>query len=108
FRPSLNASGSSVRNLNRNHLPLSVNYSVFKLYQQSRKKHMTNFFYLVNPNDIRIDRKSSPRTATVRGAGGEPVLTVPASLPDQEIMNLADTFNLVYAQGFELTKRQEG
>lgn len=69
---------------------------------------MTNFFYLVNPNDIRIDRKSSPHTATVRGAGGEPVLTVPASLPDEEIMHVVDTFNLVYAQGFELTKRQEG
>ncbi|WP_217997712.1 hypothetical protein, partial [Pseudomonas syringae group genomosp. 3] len=70
--------------------------------------HMTNFFYLVNPNDIRIDRKSSPHTATVRGAGGEPVLTVPASLPDEEIMHVVDTFNLVYAQGFELTKRQGG
>ncbi|QGT83777.1 hypothetical protein [Pseudomonas coronafaciens] len=69
---------------------------------------MTKVLYLVTPNDIRIDRESSPHTATVRGAGGEPVLTVPASLPDEEIMHVVDTFNLVYAQGFELTKRQGG
>ncbi|WP_459200495.1 hypothetical protein, partial [Pseudomonas tremae] len=79
--------------------------SISKLHQQSRKTHMKNFIYLVAPNDIQIDRESSPHTATVRDADDKPVLTVSASLPDEEILHAIDTFNLVYARGFKLSTR---
>ncbi|WP_117216165.1 hypothetical protein [Pseudomonas coronafaciens] len=66
---------------------------------------MKNAIYLVAPNDIQIDRESSPHTATVRDADDKPVLTVSASLPDEEILHAIDTFNLVYGQGFKLSTR---
>ncbi|HGW4498772.1 hypothetical protein [Stutzerimonas nitrititolerans] len=56
---------------------------------------------LVDPQEAWIDRESNAHIATVRDADGDSVLTFSAAMPDDEIMRMLDSFNRVYARGYE-------